>query len=158
MKRLRIAWLAAACLIFGQTLAQEAPPAASSAPSTCPATALDMPLEALFGTWEARFDGLPGTAKVQLAQHPDYAGVRGTITRGGGDRGDRPSVAQLAGDIGEDGQLSLDESADGRAISGVWVGELQAGSCGKVFTGTWRNAADESTRPFVLTKTHPAGK
>lgn len=90
-------------------------------------------------------------ARVQLARHPDYAGVRGTITRGG----DTPAgVAQLAGDVDEDGYLSLDESSDGRTISGVWLGQLQAASCGKEFKGVWRNAADESTRPFVLTKTN----
>ena len=37
----------------------------------------------------------------------------------------RPRSSQLAGDIDDDGMLSLDESLDGRAISGVWLGELQ---------------------------------
>lgn len=148
MKRALLACLAAAaCLHSGNVLAQAASPA-TAAPG-CPATASDMPLETLFGTWEARFEGMPGVAKVQLAKHPDYAGVRGTITRGGDTP---PGVAQLAGDIDEDGYLSLDESMDGHAISGVWLGELQAASCGKEFKGVWRNAADESTRPFVLTK------
>jgi len=149
MKHSLIACLAAACLLAGgHACAQGASPSASAA--GCPATASDMPLDALFGTWEARFEGAPGTATVQLAKHPDYAGVRGTITRGGSDG---PStIAQLAGDVDEDGYLSLDESLDGRAISGVWLGELQAASCGKAFKGVWRNTADESTRPFVLTK------
>ena len=86
-------------------------------------------VEALYGRWEARFDGMPGIARLQLAKHPDYAGVRGTITRDGGAAS--PSVAQLAGDIDDEGLLNIDESQDGRAISGVWLGELQAGSCGK---------------------------
>jgi hypothetical protein len=149
MKRALLACLAAAaCLLSGSVLAQDATPAAAT--PGCPASASDMPLESLFGTWEARFEGLPGVARVQLAKHPDYAGVRGTITRGGGDT--PPGVAQLAGDVDEDGNLSLDESRDGRAISGVWLGQLQAASCGKEFRGVWRNAADESTHPFVLTK------
>ncbi|MCY1557041.1 hypothetical protein D9M68_938520 [compost metagenome] len=62
-------------------------------------------------------------------------------------------MAQLAGDVDDDGALSIDESLDGRAISGVWAGTLQPGSCGREFRGTWRNAADESTHPFVLNKT-----
>jgi hypothetical protein len=62
-------------------------------------------------------------------------------------------VAQLAGDIDDEGLLSIDESLDGRAISGNWLGELQPGSCGKEFRGTWRNASDDSTHPFVLNKT-----
>ncbi|MEJ8815918.1 hypothetical protein WKW77_32995 [Variovorax ureilyticus] len=148
MRGALLACVATACLLSGNALAQGATPAAAA--SGCPATASDMPLESLFGTWEARFEGLPGAAKVQLAKHPDYAGVRGTITRGGGDT--PPTTAQLAGDVDEDGYLSLDESVDGRSISGVWLGELQAASCGKEFKGIWRNAADESTRPFVLTK------
>ena len=154
MKRALLACVAAACLFSGGlAMAQD-----GSAPAPgCPATASDMPLEALFGTWEAHFEGLPGVAKVQLAKHPDYAGVRGTITRGGGDT--PSSVAQLAGDVDEDGYLTLDESMDGHAISGVWLGQLQATSCGKEFKGVWRNATDESTRPFVLTKINDqAGK
>ena len=116
----------------------------------CPANGRDLPVEALYGRWEARFDAVPGTATVQLDKHPDYAGVRGTITRSAA--GAPPSMSQLAGDVDDDGLLSIDESKDGRTITGVWLGELQAGSCGKQFTGTWRNAADESTHPFVMNK------
>jgi hypothetical protein len=113
-----------------------------------------MPLEVLFGEWEARFDGVPGVAKVQLTKHPDYAGVRGTITRNDVSPG---MVAQLAGDIDDEGMLSLDESLDGRAISGVWLGELAPGSCGKQWRGVWRNAADDSNRPFTLNKVGNSG-
>jgi hypothetical protein len=116
------------------------------AAAECAASAAELPVQALYGRWEARFPGLPGLASVQLARHPEYAGgVRGTIERGG-------VVAQLAGDIDDDGQLTLDESHDGRAISAVWSGGLQPGSCGKEFKGTWRNTLDDSTRPFVLRK------
>ena len=118
----------------------------------CPADARELPLQSLYGRWEARFDGAPAAAIVQLGRHPDYAGVRGTITRHAADGSARPEVAQLAGDVDDDGALSIDESLDGRAISGVWAGTLQPGSCGQEFRGTWRNAADESTHPFVLKK------
>jgi len=118
----------------------------------CPADARDLPLPSLYGRWEARFDGLPAVSVVQLGKHPDYAGVRGTITRDAGG-GAKPSVAQLAGDVDDEGALSIDESLDGRAISGNWAGTLQPRSCGREFRGTWRNAADDSTHPFVLTKT-----
>ena len=105
---------------------------------------------ALYGTWQARFDNDAGAvAVVQLSRHPDYEGsVRGTIDRGG-------ITAQLAGDIDDAGILNLDESQDGRSISGIWLGTLEAGSCGKEFRGTWRNAADDSMHPFVLNKTGP---
>ncbi len=123
----------------------------ASGQQPCPATASELPVQALYGSWEARFDGLPGTAQVQLARHPEYAGVRGTITRAAGAA--TQSVAQLAGDIDDEGLLGIDESLDGRAISAVWSGALQAGSCGREFRGTWRNADDDSTHSFVLNKT-----
>jgi hypothetical protein len=147
-------WIAglmiAACATSGGAAAQGAPKPVAAA--HCPASGQELPVEALYGSWEARFEGLPGIATVQLAKHPEYPGVRGTITRGGGAAAP-PSVAQLAGDIDDDGLLGIDESLDGRAISGVWSGELQAGSCGREFRGTWRNATDDSTHPFVLNKT-----
>ncbi|MFM9926092.1 hypothetical protein VLK31_24085 [Variovorax sp. H27-G14] len=124
----------------------------------CPTDARELPLPSLYGRWEARFDGLPAVAAVQLGKHPDYDGVRGTITRNPNNPA-RSTVAQLAGDVDDEGALSIDESQDGRAISGVWSGKLQARSCGREFRGTWRNAADDSTHPFVLTKTAaPQGK
>jgi hypothetical protein len=133
--------LLALCLAAGSAFAQAA----------CPANGRELPVGALYGQWEARIEGEPGIARVQLAKHPEYEGVRGTITREGATK--PPSVAQLAGDIDDEGLLNIDESLDGRAISGNWLGELQPGSCGKEFKGTWRNASDDSTHPFVLNKT-----
>jgi hypothetical protein len=148
MKHALMACLAAACVAS----ACAAAPGGPEAPTTagCPSRGTEVPLEALFGTWEARIDGQQGVAIVKLSQHPDYAGVRGTIARGSD--GAPATVAQLAGDIDDEGMLSLDESLDGRAISGVWLGELQAGSCSKEWKGIWRDAASDSTHPFVLNK------
>ena len=129
------------------------PGALNAAPPGCPATARDLPVEALYGNWQARFDGLPGAATVVLGKHPEYVGVRGTITRAAGAPSGNASVAQLAGDVDDEGQLAIDESLDGRSISGVWSGTLQPDSCGREFRGTWRNAADETTHPFTLKKT-----
>ncbi|BEP47074.1 MULTISPECIES: hypothetical protein [Variovorax] len=145
MKRLLPAFLAALLAATGCTTATQ------GGGGDCPADARELPLQSLYGHWEARFDGTPAAAAVQLGRHPDYAGVRGTITRPA-HGGAQPTVAQLAGDVDDDGALSIDESLDGRAISGVWAGTLQPGSCGREFRGTWRNAADESTHPFVLNK------
>ncbi|SDJ58539.1 hypothetical protein [Variovorax sp. OV700] len=124
-----------------------------TAQAGCPATAQDLPIEALYGDWQARFDGLPDAALVRLGKHPEYAGVRGTITRTTAAPSARTSVAQLAGDVDDEGELAIDESLDGRSISGVWSGSLQPDSCGREFKGTWRNAADDSTHPFTLKKT-----
>ena len=112
----------------------------------CPGDARDLPPGALYGRWEARIEGQPGLAVVELHKHPDYNGVRGTVARSG------QRDALLAGDIDSDGLLSLDESQDGQTISANWSAPLQAASCGKVFEGSWRNAADDSVHPLVLQK------
>lgn len=132
----RLPWLAAiaAALLAG---------CAAPGPRCDPA---DLPPEALYGAWQARFDG-GATAQLLLRPHPDYAGVQGQVTRGS-------RSAQLAGDLNDAGQLALDESDDGRRISAVWLAELQAGPdgrCGRTFHGSWRRAVDEQTQPFVLT-------
>ena len=129
-------------------VAQSASSPVSTTPTAanCPTDASALPAQALYGLWQVTFDGAD-TASVVKDPHPDYeGGVRGTITRAG-------LVAQLAGDIGDDGLLTLDESQDGRAISATWSGDFQAASCGKEFKGLWRNALDDSTRNFVLRKT-----
>lgn len=162
MRRLPLAWRAAACLgavaLLGCSGAPMQPPEAAQARAgACPQRGSELPLTALFGDWEARIDSQKEPARVKLDRHPDYPGVRGTITRAG--EGGTPRVAQLAGDIDDEGMLSLDESLDGRAISGVWLGELQPASCGGQWKGVWRDAANDSTHPFVLNKTgHPATK
>jgi hypothetical protein len=135
-----------AAIALAASVAQAQPAAAP-----CPANGLDLPVEALYGNWQLRLEGVPGTAVVRFEKHPDYAGVRGTVRREDG--ANPATTAQLAGDIDNEGLLSIDESIDGHSISGVWLGELQPGSCGKAFKGTWRNALDDSTRPFILNKT-----
>lgn len=123
--------------------------AAEPSVTACATDTSDVPVEALYGRWEARFGDLPALADVQMGKHPEYAGsVRGTIVRGG-------RSAQLSGDIADAGFLILDESQDGLSISAVWSGELQPGSCGREFRGTWRNSSDDRTQPFVLRKIGP---
>ncbi len=147
MKRLLAIILIAVCAVATGATAQNDP--GMLATPACPTTAQELPLEALYGTWGVRFDDPPGDSmEVRLAKHPDYAGVKGTITRGA-------TAAQLAGDVDDQGQLTLDESQDGRRISGIWLGTQVPGTCGREFRGTWRNVADDSMHPFVLNKTGP---
>lgn len=101
-------------------------------------------MQALYGSWEASIDGQSGTATMVLERHPEYEGVRGSVTRPG------QSPAQLAGDIDPEGQLALDESQDGKTISASWSGALRPDSCGKEFTGDWYRSSDDSKHPFVL--------
>ena len=65
-------------------------------------------------------------------------------------------MAQLAGDIDDEGMLALDESEDGRSISATWALAVQPDSCGKEFKGTWQHAGDEAKRPVVMTRISPA--
>jgi len=143
--------------VWAGAMAQNAPGSTSpAAPSTtlattanCPTSANVLPVQALYGRWQVTFGtgGDANVASVVLHTHPDYeGGLRGTITRVG-------FVAQLAGDIDDDGLLTLDESQDGVAISATWSGDLQTGSCGKEFKGLWRNTRNDSTLDFVLRKT-----
>ncbi len=158
LARAAIGWLAAGLLaagVLGGTTASAQEPRAAKPANACPTSGTEMPTDMLFGDWDARIDGHPGVGKVHLAKHPDYDGVRGTITRGGD--GTPAVVAQLAGDIDDDGMLNLDESLDGKAISGVWLGSLQPDACGKQFKGNWRDAGDASTHSFTLDKTGTPG-
>ena len=128
----------------------------------CPPAGARLPSGALYGDWEARIGGDGAVPlRVTLQPHPEYAGVRGKVLRGGAGAATSAQSAtttpvtpsaQLAGDINDDGLLLLDESADGQRISAVWEGEIQARSCGRVFRGLWRRAGEDQGQPFVLTR------
>jgi hypothetical protein len=83
------------------------------------------------------------SATLRFERHPELAeSVRGRVERDG-------ASIQLAGDVDE-GDFTLEESQDGQRISATWTGRVVNGSCGKEIRGTWTNAADSSTRTFVL--------
>lgn len=109
----------------------------------CPDPA-DVRQQHLLGFWRAEFDGKhEGT--LLLEKHPEYDGsLRGAVNRNG-----QRSVA--AGDI-EDGEFTLEESADGKRISATWLGDVVPGSCGREIRGTWQAEGDKQARPFVLKK------
>ena len=78
-----------------------------------------------------------------LEAHPEFAGnFRGTVNRAG-------ELRQLAGDV-DDGDLTLEESADGVHIAAVWVGEIVEGSCGNEVRGAWKAEGSAAQRGFVL--------
>nr|WP_145552442.1 hypothetical protein [Variovorax boronicumulans] len=98
----------------------------------------------LYGTWHAQWQGedAPG-ATLQLERHPELGdSVRGRVERDG-------ITALLAGDV-DDGDLTLEESRDGKRISATWIGHVVAESCGKEIHGTWTDADTEARREFVL--------
>jgi hypothetical protein len=112
----------------------------------CPTVAA-MSHQHLQGRWRAE---LPGgdVALLQLNAHPDLTeSVRGTVQRGG-------ATAQVSGDV-DGGDLTLEESINGKNISATWTGQVVDGSCGKEIHGTWNNAnptPSAASGPFVLRK------
>ena len=99
----------------------------------------------LLGMWRAEFEGAGHVGTLLLEKHALYAeSLSGSINRNG-DR--RP----LAGDV-EDGEFTLEESADGVHIAGTWLGDVVEGSCGREIRGTWSAEGDKAPVDFVLRK------
>ncbi|MFT3718840.1 hypothetical protein [Pseudorhodoferax sp.] len=133
--------LAAAAVL----LSAQAGVPAQEAPSACPAPD-ELRAVHLYGQWRARWtnaaEGTTG-AVLQLERHPELSdSVHGRVERDG-------ISALLAGDVHE-GDLTLEESRDGRRISATWLGEVVPDSCGKEIRGRWTDADTGAERGFVL--------
>ena len=99
----------------------------------------------LLGLWRAEFVEPGHAGTLLLEKHPLYAqSVSGTINRDG-------ERSRLAGDV-EDGEFTLEESADGQRISAAWIGEVVEGSCGLEIRGEWKREGTDGGTPFVLRK------
>ena len=134
--------------------------------SRCP-PAKEMKADQLYGQWAVRFDhppaGLPARATMRLQRHAEFSeSLAGTVSRDLGAAAGTPAPAGhaaeavLAGDLDE-GMLLLDESSDRISITGTWNGEMQPGSCGRVYQGRWKDtsasaAPDAPDVPFTLTR------
>lgn len=117
----------------------------------------------IYGHWRVRYKpapaGLPAEAAMHLEKHAEFSeSVAGFVTRqlGAALPGGHAPRAQLAGDL-ENGFLTLDESSNGISITGTWNGEMVEGSCGKKFTGTWKDTRDNAPPdtpevPFTMEK------
>lgn len=137
----RLAVLAVAQAACAAALAQNA---AQIAAGACPKAA-EVGQRHLLGLWRAEFEGLAQGATLLLEPHPDLAeSVSGAINRDG-------ERAQLAGDVDE-GEFTLEESANGTNISAVWLGDVVEGSCGREIRGSWKAEGNPRQWPFVLRK------
>ncbi|KQP49901.1 hypothetical protein ASF44_04850 [Pseudorhodoferax sp. Leaf274] len=98
----------------------------------------------LYGAWRAQWQGSDApAAALQLERHPELGdSVRGRVERDG-------ITALLAGDV-DDGDLTLEESRDGKRISATWIGHVVPESCGKEIRGTWNDADSGAKRDFIL--------
>lgn len=130
----------------------------------CP-SAQSLKAEQLHGHWAVHFAnppaGLPRHATLRLQRHAEFAdSLAGSINR------KMPKIAApapghaaraaLAGDLDE-GMLQLDESSDEVNVTATWSAEMVAGSCGKVFRGSWTDtspgaAPDAPEVAFTLTR------
>ena len=98
----------------------------------------------LLGRWTATMDGQPGPIQLQLAPHPEWNGtVKGSIARPAGQ-------SVVVGDVNQ-GKLTMEESADGKKVSGSWLGDVVDGSCAREIRGDWLDDKDNSI-PFVMRK------
>ena len=137
----------AGLLVLAMGLSMATPALAQgSGPTTalaCP-TAQDATHLHLIGTWNAEVEGQPA-AVIVLRQHPELAqSVRGSVRRAARD-------TEAAGDV-DDGEFTLEESADGVHISAVWLGDVAQGSCAREIRGTWQADGEAGTHKFVLRK------
>ena len=99
----------------------------------------------LLGRWQAQMEGQASAWTLQLQPHPELReSVRGQVQRTG-------ATALLSGDV-DAGQLTLEESLDGKRISATWLGTVAEGSCAREIRGTWHHAATDTSTPFVLQK------
>lgn len=115
-----------------------------SATASCPQAAEINPLH-LYGLWRADFEGLTQSATLLFEKHPELSGsVSGGVNRNG-------VKALIAGDV-DHGEFTLEESQDGQRIAATWLGTVVENSCGKEIRGTWSNASNATTYPFLLRK------
>lgn len=99
----------------------------------------------MLGLWRAEFEGQGHVGTLLFQKHALYSeSFSGAINRNGDRR-------LLAGDV-EDGEFTLEESADGKRIAATWLGEVIEGSCGREIRGTWSAEGDKTQHAFVLRK------
>ena len=133
----------AVCIMLALGLAVGASLCARAQESACP-HASEVGQAHLLGRWHAEVEG-DAPALLLLEKHAVYgASVSGTLERAGQRR-------SVAGDV-DDGEFTLEESADGVRIAAAWLGEIVEGSCGREIRGQWVPDGEQAGRNFVLRK------
>ena len=99
----------------------------------------------LLGRWTASIEGQPSSLSLELGPHPEWQGmVKGYILRG-------DARLPMVGDVNQ-GAVTLEESADGVHITGTWLGQAVAASCGREIRGDYLPGEEAQPQPFVLRK------
>ncbi len=136
---------------FAFCLALAAAGAVSAGSASPPGTAAAVPAPAEAPSPAARlfaaapvFNGALGEQNIQvsLRRKDDMReGLEGEYFIFGGS-----NKILLAGEFERDGTIFLEESEDGRSVSGQWDGKLD----GMTFSGTWSSSDGSLSRPFRL--------
>lgn len=142
-------------LALGAAHAQTSPPVSpASASMVCPAVG-EANTTDLLGTWQAQWmakeplsttdAAWPTPPQLVLQPHPEWAGnVKGQVQHG-------EQATLVVGDVNE-GEVTLEESEDGRRISATWVGEVVDGHCAQLIRGAYFTDAHPDGIPFTLQK------
>lgn len=103
----------------------------------------------LQGDWDASINGQPASATLHLGPHPQWKdSVKGTVER-------RGIHHAMVGDV-DQGNVTLEESANGTNISATWVGAVTDGSCAREIHGQYQEDGEHAvSQPFVLRKRAP---
>lgn len=137
----RIAAIVSLLLAAGAHAADVSTPVSTPAPASTPLQSAEPPPQ-LFSK-PMVFRGTLGDKQVQLSirpKNPADEGLEGEYFVFGSSQN-----VLLAGD-GEGDALLLEESENGKDISGQWDGKLE----GDTLSGNWTSADFSVTRPFVL--------
>lgn len=132
--------LAACCVLW--SCAGGAPRARTGTPG-CP-SAQEVAQAHMLGWWRAEIGEPAEVATLLLEKNANYPdSFSGAVYRGSGER------SGAAGDV-EEGDFTLEETADGVRITATWTGEVVEGSCGREIRGSWQASLGRTERPFVL--------
>lgn len=151
-KRLRIApFLIAISLHFTPAYGQNQPQTGPDDAAAACADPRALSAAHFYGRWDVYWLDAPGAqapatpaAELRLGPNPEHPdSVRGTLHAGG-------ETAWIAGDVDEDGDFALEQSADGTHIDATWIGPFTEGSCAHEARGIWTRAADGLQRPYLL--------
>jgi hypothetical protein len=102
--------------------------ACATAPSASGCDDNDTRPEQLLGQWRVTLSGQSDPWTLLLRPHPEHEGsLQGTLMQ-------NPQHFAVVADI-EGAELTMEESHDGQRIAATWLGQVQAGSCGRVIAG-----------------------
>ena len=104
--------------------------------------------EQLYGEWTLELPEANQRGRMRLSRHPEFSdSLRGHIQYG-------PVNAIASGDV-TGGKFDLDESSDGKRLTGTWSGQLPPTACGDEIRGQWTELDTNLNSSFVLTRVKP---